>query len=531
MTACNENFLDEEVYDQYAPSNLTDLAGLESSLIGLYNHNHNWHSWAGAQGWLSAWQVGTDVVWPAEIQGIEVPYFNYELLNPLDELASRTWNWSYTMINNANIIIANAENPELENISQENKSRINAEARFFRAYAYNLLATSFGGVPLITEPLSTPKTDFVRAPLDEVNEQIRIDLDSAATHLPVMGEAPQYGRANKYMAHQLAAEFYLRTGEYEKAESHADMIITSGAFQLVRERYGVNAGEPGDPFSDMFIFGNQRFNQGNTEAIWVLEAENPADVPGGSTGAPQQRRNWGAGYHNVPGLVPADSLGGRGLSRIRLNDWVLHDLYEDGDMRNSRYNIRREFYYNDPAWAEPDHEKHHLYGNKVIVGENGVTGIDTIRRINPYTMKWRHFDPRDVFGWGMWKDIIMMRLGETYLLRAEAEVMQGKSNEAAGTINELRVARNAPSVDAADMDLDFILDGRARELIGEENRRLTLMRTKTLVDRTNRLNGYSSLPEGLRVITGLTNTHLLLPIPDQEIRLNKDAELKQNPGY
>jgi hypothetical protein len=38
------------------------------------------------------------------------------------------------------------------------------------------------------------------------------------------------------------------------------------------------------------------------------------------------------------------------------------------------------------------------------------------------------------------------------------------------------------------MNLNFVLDERARELIGEENRRMTLMRTSTLVERSLRLN-------------------------------------------
>lgn len=106
------------------------------------------------------------------------------------------------------------------------------------------------------------------------------------------------------------------------------MIINSGEYQLVNARYGVNADQPGDPFSDMFFKGNQRRSQGNTEAIWVLENENPTDVRGGSSGFPQHRRVWGAAYHNRNGLIPADSLGGRGIARIRLNNWVLYDLYD-----------------------------------------------------------------------------------------------------------------------------------------------------------------------------------------------------------
>jgi hypothetical protein len=83
----------------------------------------------------------------------------------------------------------------------------------------------------------------------------------------------------------------------------------------------------------------------------------------------------------------------------------------------------------------------------------------------------------------MIKDFMMMRLGETYLLLAEAQVKQGKTAEAANTINVLRTRAQAPLVTADKMTLDFILDERARELIGEENRRMTLMRTGTLVDR------------------------------------------------
>ncbi|GAB3529492.1 RagB/SusD family nutrient uptake outer membrane protein [Pontibacter brevis] len=523
LTACEKEFLDEEVLSNYSPSTLTDRQGLEASLIGLYNHNSTFYSVSGQQGWPAVWQVGTDVAWPIQPQGVEVPYYNYNTLTSLDGAADITWNWSYSMINNANVIIKNVETAELSGVTEEEKNRINAEARFFRGLAYNTLATAFGGVPLVTDALTAPKTDFVRAPLEEVNNQITTDLLYAAEHLPDINDIPaaRQARANKYMANQLLAEVYLRIGEPAKAEEQADIVINSGAFSLVTERYGVMANQPGDPFSDMFKYGNQRRRQGNTEAIWVMEAENPRDVPGGMTGAPQQRRVWQASYHSRPGMVPADSLGGRGIARLRLNNWVLYDLYDEGDMRNSQHNIRREYWYNDPA---PKYSS--IYKTKVP-----YEGPDTLFIINPYTTKWGHFDPQDVFGWGMWKDFILMRLGETYLLRAEAEFKQGKLGEAAESINELRRRANAPLVSAADINLDFILDERARELIGEENRRFTLMRTGTLVDRATRLNtNIPGLPEN-RQITGLTETHLLMPIPQNEIDLNKDAELRQNPGY
>jgi starch-binding outer membrane protein, SusD/RagB family len=214
-------------------------------------------------------------------------------------------------------------------------------------------------------------------------------------------------------------------------------------------------------------------------------------------------------------MLPADSLGGRSLARMRLNNWVLYGLYDDNDLRNSRYNIRRQFWYNDPA-------KPALFGKLVVPAP-----ADTLYKICPYTTKWGQFDARDVFGYGMWKDFILMRLGETYLLLAEAQVQQNKLDDAATSINVLRTRANAPQVSASDMTLDFVLDERVRELIGEENRRMTLMRTKTLVDRATRLN--SGAP--INPISGLTADHQLMPIPQSEINLNKDAVLEQNKGY
>jgi hypothetical protein len=264
----------------------------------------------------------------------------------------------------------------------------------------------------------------------------------------------------------------------------------------------------------MFVYGNERRAQGNSEAIWVLEQENPSSVVGGNTDNAQQRRVWGAAYYNIAGMVLCDSLGGRSIARLRLSNWVLYGLYPNGDIRNSQYSIKRRYYINDPANAK--------YGQMVP-----FTGPDTLYKICPSTTKWGAFDPNDTFGYAMIKDFMMMRLGETYLLLAEAQVKQGKTADAAVSINVLRTRANAPQVTADQMTLNFVLDERARELIGEENRRQTLMRTGTLVERSLRLNS----GDVQHPTTGLADKNMLLPIPLSEIQLNKDAVLEQNPGY
>jgi starch-binding outer membrane protein, SusD/RagB family len=252
-----------------------------------------------------------------------------------------------------------------------------------------------------------------------------------------------------------------------------------------------------------------------------MEQENPNVVPGGITNAPQQRRNWGAAYYQINSpdgkpMIICDSLGGRGIARMRLTDWVVYGLYDANDMRNSQYNLRRRYYYNNPASA--------YYGQQVP-----YVGSDTIFKIAPNTTKWYDFIANNsdgTFGFAMVKDFILMRLGETYLLQAEAQFRQGKLQEAANSINALRTRANAPQVTASQINLDFILDERVRELLAEENRRMTLMRTGTLVGRTQAHNIQTINP-----VVGLTNKNLLMPIPQSEIDLNKDAGLQQNPGY
>jgi hypothetical protein len=84
-----------------------------------------------------------------------------------------------------------------------------------------------------------------------------------------------------------------------------------------------------------------------------------------------------------------------------------------------------------------------------------------------------------------------MRLGETYLIAAEALMMQGKLTEAAFYFNELRKRAAFPGVEiplisAEELDIDLILDERGRELAGELQRWPDLKRTGKLVERVRK---------------------------------------------
>lgn len=518
---CKKSFLDEEVKSIYSPLNtLKDSLGFDAAITGLgFQFRQQWTG--EPQGLICVMNVGTDNAISVQPQGVEVPYTNYAALNSQDQAASFYWSWAYSIINNANFIISSIQDsPSLVGMTVGYRKRVEAEARFYRAYAYNFLSTLYGGVPIIDKPITAPKTDFVRSSQSDVINFIITDLVFASSNLAdidyISNVIKREGRVCKSAAHQLLAEVYLRAKKPDLAEQECKSVINSGFFQLTTSRYGVRSTSPGDPFSDMFITGNQRRRQGNKEAIWVIEQE--YNVPGGSalqpgntTPSDQHRRVWVARYVDVTGIDISDSLGGRGIARMRLSNWVIYNLYKANDMRNSKYNIRRNFYYS----SGPN------IGQLVV-----PKPADTLFRLCPYTTKWNNYVAADAFGYADYKDIMVMRLGETYLLLAEAQLNQNKLSEAASTLNILRARAKASPIQASDVTLDFILDERARELLAEENRRMTLVRTGKLVDRVLKLNS-SYQGQG----AGIKTFNMLMPIPQSEIDLNRNSKLEQNPGY
>ncbi|MET0392756.1 MAG: RagB/SusD family nutrient uptake outer membrane protein [Chitinophagaceae bacterium] len=531
LASCKKSFLDEHLQSNYAPQNtLSDSLGFEANMAGIMNRIRQQYTTDDDQGLLGAMFLGTDVVINGQTTAAMFPYVNNETMNSSDFSASIYWRWAYTTLNNVNLVIAASQDPGVTGTSAANKAYVGAEAKFFRAYIYEFLVTLWGEVPLITAPIQTPKIDFVRAPVDSINNLIVKDLTEAIPVLPANpASARKEFRPNKAMCQQLLAQAYLRMDKPALAEAQCQSIITSGPFQLMKTRFGVKASQPGDCFSDLFTYGNQRYGQGNKEAIWTIEED--LNVPGGATSSSsnastdQHRRMWVPFYAGITNMIICDSLGGRGIGRFRLSNWVLYRLYDQYDIRNSPYNIRRIIRFNDPT--KP------MYGVQLTIAHG-----DTVWRIAPYTTKWNNFNPADINGYGSYKDLPMMRLGETYLLLAEAQFKQGRPADAAASINVLR-QRAYPDypahgqVQASDISLNFILDERARELLAEENRRMTLLRTGTLVQRCqNYLNTYNTAAG--QPVTGLANVTTrkgLLPIPQSAIDLNKGAVLTQNTGY
>jgi hypothetical protein len=134
------------------------------------------------------------------------------------------------------------------------------------------------------------------------------------------------------------------------------------------------------------------------------------------------------------------------------------------------------------------------------------------------------------------RDFILFRLAETMLIAAEALMMDGRNAEALTYINMVRTRAAKPGatpaetvaniqamqVTADQLNIDFILDERGRELLGEMKRWFDLTRTGKLVERVKKYN-----PDAA---TNIKDYHVLRPIPQNQIDRTSN-EFGQNGGY
>lgn len=532
FTACAD-FLEERPQNfEDASGTLTATKGFQAFLNGLHSYQRQeFNTWAGTsdQGIISQTATpyeiligGTDIA-AISTRDNTLPIFEKYTFNASTGLISNRWKWAYGLIANANMMFDAADNESVVWDAATDKDYFKANAAFFRAYAYRYLVNLYGDVPLVLHVQSQYRTDFERTPKVEVVNQMLTDLEFAAKYLPEDPSKVEDGKLTKWAALHLLSETSLMAGNNERAKSAALEVINSGYFQLMKNRFGVQKDNPGDPFSDLFKDKNYNRGGGNLESIWVIQAEYETNG-GGNRYIDWTRRAFVPGYYNVNGFQISENYGGRGLGQLIPTDWWLN-LYEDSDIRNSEYNIRRTWIYNNPQVPElygkvygQANEKPNAEEMELFLKNNRKSG-----NLFPSTTKFDFGVEKDPTYEGNDKDKYRMRLAETYLLLAEACIHLGEKENAADAINEVRLRANATPVDASEVDIDYLLDERARELYGEEFRRFTLVRTGKLIERTKNYN-----PESAEHIK---DHNVLWPIPQSVIDSNTGNVWPNNPGY
>lgn len=149
------------------------------------------------------------------------------------------WDHGYEYVRKINVFLEKMEETE---VVLENKERMIAEARFIRAFIYFKLATTFGGVPIITDVYHLgDNVQLTRNSFDEVVEFIEDELDDAMPDLEQSypASSPNYGRATRDAAQALLSRLFLYAAsplhnptndltKWQKAADETEPLLTAG---------------------------------------------------------------------------------------------------------------------------------------------------------------------------------------------------------------------------------------------------------------------------------------------------------------
>lgn len=257
-----------------------------------------------------AWLGMTDMASDDATKG-STPTDAGALLTPLEDLTwdagngafSATWTGYYNGIYRANVAIQGIPRT---NASDQLKARLIGENKFLRAYYYFFLVRAYGGVPLITEPLTPANLMQQRATREAVYAQIEADLTDAIAALPESYPASDLGRATKGAAQSLLAEVHLFQSEYDPAFTNAQAVIASNRYSLF-----------GD-YETLF----RETGENSSESVFEVQA---VAVEGGNNA----RSGGGQQYSQVQGVRGIPNIGWG----FNTPSDELEDSYEPGDPR------------------------------------------------------------------------------------------------------------------------------------------------------------------------------------------------------
>lgn len=433
------------------------------------------------------------------------------------------------------------------------------EVRFLRAFYYFLLVQTFGDVPLVTGRINEARLDFEREPAADVYTFIIEEMQAALELVPEVAE--DYGRVNRRAVRHFLAKVYLTRGyesfaddqDFDLAAQYADDAIAGQTLNLAFE----DVFYPGNEQNEEIIFAVQYdagsmqdpTEDGNMQNYWFgpyLGGE------GTKFGYPNR------GYGLVPSFHAFDIFTQDGEYDSRWEASFMTQMYEpDQSISGAQANTTGYYRYYTESDSRDNIPVKVFYAHAWVDeaqwrAENPATRANT--EVRPFSQDWeasqntqtdnatpalkKFDDPTSVFSnnGSSTRDMFLARLGETYLIATEAYLQAGDPGTALDRINEVRRRAAKPGeeinmeIAIGQLDIDFILDERARELLGEYHRWFDLKRTGTLVqrnlDHNREVRNLSSSPFGDGTLK------VLRPIPQLIIDLNEALGPEdQNPGY
>lgn len=557
LQSCS-SFLEETPYNKITAGNFfTTAKEMEQGLNGLYSRLRELYRTGYI---LYMCEAPTDIWKSAQAMDME---FRTWTIDATSWNVSKLWKNCYVSINQANAVIKALENNEIPDLSDVKRAQYLGEAKFIRAHFYYHLVQQYGDVELKTEPTESLITESYRTPAAEIWNFIIDELKFSLDNIPE--EQAVYGRITREAVKHHLVRAYLTVKRSDEdvleAKRLAEEVIVSSNHSLM------------DSHKDLWNIENKR----NPEVLFPILFTQTIELNGAGN---ELHTMFTASYSDhYPNALIRDLPYGRPWSRIRPT-YYLQELYDETkdarwedcyrtfwrvnkeeatDMVFSPYSKKSEeivWRKGDsvmiipkhpwtkeqvkavwPVWVwMPDEMREELQDKiQSESNPNGEWPSNTkFQSGTMYTTLIKLQDPLRASANEMRgsRDIVVFRLGETYLLAAEACHLLGDNEKAAEYINVIRKRAAMPGkekemeITADQIDIDFILDERAREMAGEFCRWYDLKRTGKLYERMNN-------PDMNEIVAGkFQKYHVLRPIPrDQLARISNPEDFPQNEGY
>jgi len=542
--ACKD-VLDETVISAIGNDYINTPKGFEDASKAAYSSLRNFY---GSERGLTMTEYGTDIYRVGADGSYKGFHFYDTQMNSFVDIIQQVWEELYKGINTCNAVI---ERAPAANVADATKKLRVAEMKFLRAHYYFILTQQWGGVDLrLTETLG-PTKKTARATEAQMYAAIISDLESAIPDLDPKIRSSDYGRATKAAAEHLLARVYLTKAtssakaadDYTKAATLAQSVISNYGFKLLPDFASVFAQGAGE-INDEVIFSVQY----TSDPLTNINSANTNNGEGNKL-----HLYFGMQY-DVQAGMKRDIVNDRPFKRLRPTDYLLETCFKDR-VNDSRYKktFKDTWLSNNPGTYNTAFDN----SKKTVTFKTGDTtiyipGVEWTlaqRAAKPYQVLvpsaytaalfptlQKFLDPLrpDLTYEAGSRDYLAFRLAETYLILAEAQFKLGKTTEAVAAINTVRRRAAWPGKEAAmeittaQLDMEMIMQERARELAGEQMRWFDLKRWGNLVERVKLYN-----PDGA---ANVKDVHNLRPIPQTQIdRTEKAADgsagFAQNPGF
>ena len=430
------------------------------------------------------------------------------------------WVNLFTGVARANTTLAAIE--PTTSLAATDKAIIQAEIRTLRAYYYFCLQDLFGGVPIVTDIEIKARPQNTRA---EVSKFIEDELNAVRGTLPVSWPANMNGRMTRGAADAILASLYLNAEVFTGTVTATGLTKGTQRWQSALDAANrVLNSTAGYALETNWVKNFTADNYASKEIIMATKELN--------TNSPDLGLNFmmrTLHYNSLSSQTPWN-----GFATIA----ETYGAFDPAD-------IRRGIFLSGPQvnleTGQPAFERDKVTPLNFTIGINDPTQAKESEGIR--VMKWP-LDPNKV-GVDNGNDYGTFRLGEIYLIKAEAENELGPTAQAIIDLNTIRARAFSPAKPTTAVTQaqvrEAIYQERLFELTAESKRRQDLIRAGPMPAGTYPagsplipVNRYL-VPWSFKLLTTEAATtarppyKILFPIPQTQIETN--PLLKQNAGY